>query len=401
MGKRVSLLLVGVGGYGNHYVKELLNNMDNNRFAIAGAVDPEPSGCMYLKELSEIGIPFFKTIEEFYSKNTADLAIIASPIHFHSYQSCYAMTHGSNVLCEKPVSATVQEALKMRETSEVTGKFLAIGYQWSYSDAILNLKNDVMKGEFGKPLRLKTVVLWPRDGKYYSRKWAAKKKDEFGNWILDSIAANACAHYLHNMFFVLGEKVDLSIYPKELKAELYRANDIENFDTVSARIMAMNDTVIMFHASHAVNESIGPIFHYEFEEAVVSYSAGMENNNLFAKLSNGRVKNYGNPNENEIKKLWVCIDAAAGLNINIPCKVETAIPHIICVNGMQESVPEIVKFPKSLIKKDESRDLIWVDGLKETLLRCYEDWTLPSESDVQWARAGKHVNLVDYKYFGG
>ena len=40
-------------------------------------------------------------------------------------------------------------------------KIVAIGYQWSFSDAIQKLKADVIAGIFGKPRRLKTLVLWP------------------------------------------------------------------------------------------------------------------------------------------------------------------------------------------------------------------------------------------------
>lgn len=401
MTKKVSIVLVGAGGYGNTYIKELLNNMYEDKFTIVGIVDPNPESCNYLKELEELQIPFFKDIEEFYAENNADLAIISTPIQYHAPQSCYAMVHGSNVLCEKPVSATIQDALKMAEVKDKTGRFLAIGFQWSFSNAVLELKRDIMEGKLGKPRRLKTLVLWPRDKKYFSRKWAAKIKDEAGNWILDSVANNATAHYLNNMLFVLGENEDESIYPYEIKAELYKANDIQNFDTVAAKIYTKREIDIIFYATHAVNESIGPMFYYEFENAVVTYTHDVKSNynNITAQFTDGTIKNYGNPNDSTPNKLWKCIDAAAGLNVGIPCKVETAIPHIICVNGMQESVPEIVNFPASLIRREEEPELIWVEGLKEVLLDCYEDWTLPSDKEIPWTKAGKKVILDSYKYF--
>jgi predicted dehydrogenase len=400
MVKKVSIVLVGAGGYGNIYISELLNNIDKGKFTIVGIVDPNPQGCKYIKELEELKIPFFKAIEEFYADNNAELAVISTPIQYHAYQSCYAMMHGSNVLCEKPVGATIQDALKMAEVRDKTGKFLAIGYQLCFSDAVLELKRDIIAGKLGRPKKLKTVVLWPRDKKYFSRKWAAKIKDEFGNWVLDSVANNATAHYLNNMFFVLGEKEDESTYPSEVKAELYRANDIENFDTVAAKISTEKGVDIMFYASHAVNESIGPIFYYEFENAVVTYTNRQKSNcDIIAQFSDGTIRNYGNPFENVTKKLWTCIGAAAGLSVDITCKVETAIPHIICINGMQKSVPEIVNFPASLIKTEGDPELVWVEGLKELLLDCYDNWTLPSDKEIPWAKVGKKIKLTGYKCF--
>jgi len=41
-----------------------------------------------------------------------------------------------------------------------------IGYQWSYSEGIQSLKKDILSGLFGKPIRMKSLCLWPRDFAY-------------------------------------------------------------------------------------------------------------------------------------------------------------------------------------------------------------------------------------------
>jgi predicted dehydrogenase len=399
MAKKVSILIIGIGGHGNVYVNELLNNMESKRFSIVGAVDPYPEGCRRLDELKKLKVPFFKTIEGFYKNNSADLALISTPIQHHAFQSCYAMNHGSNVLCEKPACATIQDALKMAETRDKTGKFLAIGYQLAFSESLLKLKRDIMSGKLGKPKRLKTIMLAPRNKDYYSRKWAAKIKDEFGNWVLDSVVSNATAHYINNMFFVLGKEEDESIYPSEVQAELYRANDIENFDTVAAKISTKEGIEIMFYASHATDDK-GSFMHYEFENATVTYLEKEDGgNSIIAQFNSGETIDYSDYFENQTRKLWVCVDAAAGLDANITCKIETATPHVISVNGMQDSVPEIVNFPPSLIKTKGDPEYVWVEGLREVLLDCYNDWVLPSDKNIPWAKLGKKINLVDYKHF--
>ena len=271
----VSIVLSGIGGYGNLYVDALLGNMGIKGLTFAGVVDPFPEGCRRLTELKEKGIPIFDTMDSFYKTKHADLSVISSPIHFHKDQSCLALSNGSNVLCEKPVAASVDEAKQMIQAKENSKRFLAIGYQWSYSSAILNLKKDIMVGKFGKPKILKTIVLWPRDKAYYARRWAGKIRDEEGRLILDSVASNATAHYLHNMFFVLGEEIDKSDVPVQVKAELYRANDIENFDTTALYVKTKNEADIYYYASHAILESNGPIFEYVFGNGTVSYDGSM------------------------------------------------------------------------------------------------------------------------------
>jgi len=401
MGKNVSLLLVGIGGYGNNYVKGILNNMGDmakDRFTIKGIVDPNPSGCQYINELKDMGIPFYNSLDEFYAVDSADLAVISSPIQYHAPQSCCALEHGSNVLCEKPICATIQDALKMIDARDKSGKFLAVGYQWSYEEAMLDLKRDIINGKLGRPKRLKTIVLWPRDKKYYTRSsWAGRKQDDRGNWILDSVANNATAHYLHNMFFVLGNKLDTSAYPASLRAELYRANEIENFDTSVIQAYTDDGVEILFYATHAVKETKGPIFQYEFENGIVNFGGETgEKRIISATFNNGTTKIYGEPYSTEIRKLWVCIDAAAGIGDEITCKAETAIPQILCINGAQESMPEIVKFPDTLIKREGEPELTWVEGLSESLIQCYNNNTVPTAMGISWAKTGKEINLKGY-----
>lgn len=396
MNQVISILIVGAGGYGNYYVDALLNHEHQEGFLIAGVVDPYPSACRNLDKLKQMNVPFFTTLEEFYSKNSADLAIISSPIHFHQNQVCYALSKGSNVLCEKPVSATVQEALAMLKAQKEAGKFVSIGFQWSYAKAIHNLKKDMIDGVLGTPLRFKTLVLWPRDEDYYNRGWAAKIKDNSGNWILDSIANNAAAHYLHNMLYLLGDTLDTSEYPEKISAELYRANKIENYDTICARIITKKGTELSFYATHATQELLDPTFCYEFENAVVTFRTG---SNIRAEFKDGTVKEYGNPDENLYSKLNNAIDTVKGISKS-PCTIETALPHLICINGMQESM-KITDFPEDIVKYDSNSKLIYVEGLNEVLKDCYENWIFPAQTKVPWAKSGKDKDLNGYDFFKG
>jgi len=403
MDRKVSLLIVGVGGYGNNYLRVLLSNMGTEKFTIKGVVDPNPVNCRYLEDLKKLQVPFYKSLEEFYSVDTADLAIISSPIQFHAPQSCFALEHGSNVLCEKPICSTIQDALMMIEARDKSGKFLAIGYQWSFEDAILELKKDILSGRLGRPKRLKTLVLWPRDKKYYNRSaWAGKIKDDKGNWILDSVANNATAHYLHNMFFVLGDKLDNSAYPISVKAELYKANNIESFDTCAIQSFTEEGVEILFYAAHAVKKLKGPVFSFEFEKGVVTFGENSaEDKNIYAVFNDGTQKIYGSPFLNDMKKLWACINTIANAEDEITCKAETAIPHLLCINGSHESMPEIKKFPEDLIKIDPENEITWVEGLYEVLNNCYEKAILPSQENISWAECGEKIDLSNYTFFSG
>lgn len=401
MENKTSILFVGIGGYGNYYINTLLNSDVINHVQIAGAVDIAPESCTCLPQLKELGVPIYATIEEFYTNGKADLAVICTPINLHSKQTIYALSHGSNVLCEKPVCATIQEALEMIEVRDRMKKFVAIGYQWSFSKAILELKKDILDGLLGKPKRLKTIVLWPRDFSYFNRSWAGKKRLLDGSWVLDSVANNGTAHFLHNMLFLMGKSMNQSGIPKYVQAELYRANSIENFDTSVIDVVLEEDIEIMFYASHASKGNNSMAYCFEFEKAVVkSETDDYDNQNITVLFSDGTKKLYGYPSKEVYNKLFYCIDAVNN-EVEIPCGVEAAMSHTLCINGAQESMPEIQSFPNDLVMFDKEAEKIWVEGLGETLLKCYEDWEMPYNAKVHWAVSGERVDLKDYKYFSG
>jgi len=394
MSRPVSLLLVGIGGYGNTYVDALLGASDRTAFRIVGIADPYPEGCRRLADLKAMNIPFYTTPAEFYARSTADLAVISAPIAFHAEYTCLALRNGSHVLCEKPLAATIRQARAMREARDAAGRFAAIGYQWSFSDAIQALKHDILAGLFGRPKRLRTLVLWPRNAAYYNRNdWAGALKDRDGRWVLDSPVNNATAHYLHNMFYVLGQAVDAGSAPVSVQAELYRANAITNYDTGVCRVQTECGAEILFYSTHAVNVQRGPEFIYEFENGVVTYPN--EGGTIQAAFVDGSSKNYGNPNRNIMKKLWDALAAVRG-SATVLCGIEAASSQTLCMNAMQDSCATIQEFPPELIRTqgEGGQRVTYVDGLAETLAACYDRGILPSELGAAWARPGRIIDVT-------
>ena len=397
----VKIALAGIGGYGNNYVRRLLPGHAEGRFQFVAGIDAAPRKCQYLQELEENYIPIFSTMEQFYAQAAADLVIICAPIHWHAPLTCLALEHGSNVLCEKPVAATIQEAYAMKAAEDAAQRVVAIGFQWSFSDAIQQLKHDVLNAEFGRPLRLKTKVFWPRTQAYFRRSdWAGKLKAPNGNWVLDSIANNATAHYLHNMLYLLGSTRESSVWPVDVQAELYRANLIENYDTAAIRCHTIDGVEILFYAAHCVPVHQDPVALYEFEHADIEYSSTNECE-FIARFHDGRCKRYGDPNATYYNKIQDSIDAV-NTGAPVACGIQTAMPHIVCINGAQESMQTIMTFPAELIRRGEWQNeaLIWVEGLQESLEDCYEQGVLPSEiPGIIWARPGDVIRVEDYRFF--
>lgn len=368
----MNILLVGAGGYAAGYVKELLNNQDPT-VTWVGVVDPYYDTCAKKEEIDAAGIPVFASMEDFYAERQADLAIICTPTYLHREQSICALSHGSYVLCEKPVAPTVAEAQAMRQAEETYGRWIAIGYQWSYSAAIRALKADILAGVLGKPLSLKTAISWPRDLKYYGRGtgWAGRIERD-GVMILDSIASNACAHYLHNMLFLLGDAPERSATATVSEACCLRANSIENFDTCSIRMTA-GDVPLYFIASHAAGKKRNPEFIYRFEKATVTFAQD-EGSQITATFADGTVKSYGDPFAENFSKLWECV-AAARDGVTPICTVETAMAHTRVIEQLWREFPPR-EFPRETVKFDEAKNRVFVEDLFEKMYRAYENETM-------------------------
>ena len=389
----VSLVLVGIGGMGAVYVRELLDHRDTGAFRLAGAVDPDPERCPWLEELHVIGVPMYATLEAFYRNRTAELAVISSPIQFHAAQTCLALAKGSHVLCEKPVAGTIAEARRMMEAERGSDRRVAVGYQWSFSPAIQALKKDIRAGRFGRARRLKCLYLWPRDERYYRRNgWAGNKRDAAGGWVLDSPAQNAMAHDLHNMFYVLGRDRHTSALPAAVEAELYRANPVENYDTAAMRAVTEDGVEILFYVTHVPRREKGPVFAYEFERAVVRCES--RTSGVWAEFPGETRTEYGQPGAAPMNKLWDSIrDVRTGEGP--ACGLAAASSQTLCVNGMQDSMPEIREFPEALRRaaEEDGTRRVWVDGLDEALEECYARNALPSELGFAWSAKPRRVEL--------
>lgn len=392
--KKTLVALCGMGGYGEGYAGELLGMGTERNVSFAAAVDPAPERCSLIEKIQEKSIPVFKSLDEMYERIIPDLVVISTPIHLHAPQSILSLRKGSSVLCEKPLSATIQEAVSMADAARKAGRMLEIGYQWSFSPAVQAMKNDIMAGRFGRPLRLKTLVLWPRNSAYYGRSaWAGKVKTANGDWVLDSPANNATAHYLHNMLYILGTKTDTSAKPLSVQAELHRANDIENYDTAAIRAGVPGGVEVLFFTTHAVAGVVGPVACYEFEKATITYEA--QTSGVFhARTKSGEHIVYGNPDDDWTRKLWRTVEEVQSGRQSSLCGVETASAQTLCIEAAQKC--GIIPFPKEFIcsNKDGDATQTWVPSLATAFIQCYNLNLLPSEvGSVPWAIPGTTVKI--------
>jgi len=378
MEKVITVALVGMGGYGSYYVEEILNNSETYGMDCVAMVDIYPEKSKYVHEVKARGIPIYSNMEELYEKHRPQLVFISTPIQFHCRQSCFALQHGSHVLCEKPTAATLEDAKTMLKEAESAGKFVIVGFQKCFNRAVLRAKEDILSGKYGKLIKMKAVIGQQRTLAYYQRGWAGRIKVG-EDYIYDSVANNSAAHYLHNLFFLAGEKLNVSAFPDQIEAECYRGNDIENYDTITTKIRTVSGVEVYFAAFQCGKRNYPHCAHLQFEGGMMEIA---QDGSVVGQLSTGERLEYGNFNRDDVSKVKCAVEAVRGKD-TIYCDINTAMAHTYTIQFIQNHMKVIDLINRAEVinvgKVGEEPNLArCVKGLDEAILHCYDQETMLS-----------------------
>ncbi|MGN1164607.1 MAG: Gfo/Idh/MocA family protein [Candidatus Ornithospirochaeta sp.] len=366
------VLLCGMGGYGENYVKEYLSR-DVLGSTLVAIADPFASKSPLYGEVVERGIPVYSSPEEFFASSKADLTVISSPIHTHYPYVMLALENGSNVLTEKPVCFDESQIDAMEEKSRETGLFVAVGYQLCFSKDVLEMKKDILSGVYGKAVRFRTLRLMRRNDIYYSRSAWAGALLCHGEKVFDSPFTNACAHQYQNMVFLLGKKMDESAESVECEGSLYRVRPtITNADTASLMFVTTEGVRLYYYSSHAVDETkVGPWSRYEFENGFIEET----DKGFVGHTADGRTMDYTLINKGErLEKLWECVRCVEEKREPV-CTLRTSREHTHAVLLAQDK--GVVDISACAVSRTDDKDSIYytVPGMGKALQDAYSSWT--------------------------
>lgn len=388
----MKIALVGSSGYAERYFTIMERFLAGGEDRLCAVVDPNAAQSPRYPWFLEQGIPLYPTLAQFYQQDTADLVVICSPIGLHPEHAIAALAH-SHVLCEKPLAATPEEGLRIKAAQEESGRFCGVGFQWSYTPAMQALKADILAGRLGRPRSLRTYVSWKRRDAYYTTSgWKGRLRDAQGRWVMDSIAMNAAAHYLHNILFLLGERMESAALPLWVEGSLYRGRPIETFDTAFLRGEFPGGARMVFVASHVGEENQNPKCIYEFERATVTYDEDGDRQ-VHAQFADGTQKEYGCPSDQEAlsQKLLAMLEAIRTGRPPV-CGVATALPHLQVCSAITRGIP-VGEFPAGLLTREQEPPGVQVQGLCAAMNRCYREGLLPDEQGCGWAAKTTRVLL--------
>lgn len=128
-----------------------------------------------------------------------DAVMVSSPIQFHEEAVVAALKGGKHVLCEKPLSNTVESCRRMLDAARASGRTLATGFNHRYYPSMKFLKQAVDDGQIGTVDHLR--VFGGHDGLHNFRAdWQYKAPVSGGGAMMD-----VGIHMTDLARFVMGE----------------------------------------------------------------------------------------------------------------------------------------------------------------------------------------------------
>lgn len=223
---KIRVALIGCGRVASKHIKAIANN--NEKFELVSLCDLEKEkASKVLKKYRELNgccnVNLYTDYKKMIENEKLDVAVIATESGNHFIHSKYCLSNSLNLIIEKPITLSMEEAIELEKLSEKKNLKVTIAYQNRFNPPIVNLKRAVDEGRFGKIINVSVRTLWNRNDEYY-------KQDEWrGTRLLDGgVLMNQSIHSIDLLCWVVNsdiEKmhVELDTFLKDIEMEDYGA----------------------------------------------------------------------------------------------------------------------------------------------------------------------------------
>ncbi len=132
-----------------------------------------------------------------------ELVAVATDSGVHAEIALYCIDHGINVIVEKPMAMSMQDAEEMIHRSEEKKVKLAVCHQNRFNIAVQEMRKAVETGRLGKLSHGSIHVRWNRNKAYYEQApWRGKWASDGGSLM------NQCIHGIDLLRWMMGDEVE-------------------------------------------------------------------------------------------------------------------------------------------------------------------------------------------------
>ncbi len=193
--KPVRVGIIGVGVMGREHATVVAANPALKLAAVADAV---PKNARTVG--GEFGCRSFETADELIKSGEVDAVVIATPHWQHADLAIAALNAGLHVICEKPLTVTVEQADEVLRVAALSSGMFAVVHQKRFEPAYMYAKRLLDSGELGPIYRCSMIEsAWRSEAYYRSSPWRGTWKGEGGGVLL-----NQAPHILDRYAWLCG-----------------------------------------------------------------------------------------------------------------------------------------------------------------------------------------------------
>lgn len=213
--------LIGCGRIApNHLEAAINNNLD-----IVGLCDIIPEHIDILVSKLNIDVNKYKKYtdyNEMLEKEKPELVAIATESGKHAAIALDCLAAGANVIIEKPIALSLEDADKIIEKANEKGLVVCANHQNRFNKSIQKIRQALNEGKFGKMLYGTAHIRWNRGPDYYTQApWR-------GTWAQDGGALmNQCIHNIDLLRWMMGDEIEeVCAYTDNLNHNYIEAEDL-------------------------------------------------------------------------------------------------------------------------------------------------------------------------------
>lgn len=216
----LNFAIIGCGRIShNHFAAALENNL--NIVAVAdilpGAMQEKLAAYDLLDQVKQ-----YQDYKEMLENEDLDLISICTESGKHAQIALDCMDHNINLIVEKPIALSLEDADAMIEKAEQRNLVLCSCHQNRFNKSIAKIREAIDNKRFGKLLHGAAHIRWNRGKQYYDQApWR-------GTWAQDGGALmNQCIHNIDLLRWMMGDDIDeVFAYTDQLEHDYLEAEDL-------------------------------------------------------------------------------------------------------------------------------------------------------------------------------
>jgi UDP-N-acetylglucosamine 3-dehydrogenase len=149
--------VIGLGMMGRNHVRvwdEAIRGVE-----LVAVADPDPKAVERATQGRRAR--GFDDPQRMFAEEELDLVSIVAPTSLHLPVTLGALRAGVNVIVEKPIAATRDEAMQMIEAAQAAGRMLTVGHIERFNPAIRELRRRLVANELGRVFQVHATRLGP------------------------------------------------------------------------------------------------------------------------------------------------------------------------------------------------------------------------------------------------